>query len=507
MNFDLLTTPWLDARRASGRIERVSPADITSGSQDPFVDIVAPRPDLRAAGLEWLIGLLQTTMEPASEAQWRALYQTPPTRDALARAFEPASHAFDLRHPEHPFMQELGLSDAPDSAINLLFATPAGQTLRHNKDLFTKRRTAGALCTTCSALALFALQSMAQSGGRGHRTSLRGGGPLSTHVEGTTLWAAAWLNVLPRDAWLPDHPRSFDVRTFPWLAPASHEHERPPLTLGDVGVAHHYWGMPRRVLIEWSDDKASCSLCGSDAELVATGVRTRPNGFDYKGSWDHPLTPTYEKDADRLAVKGSRTGAGYRQWRGLVVNRSEDGRRPAPVVGHLWTRRAEGLRVDTGWRLSVQGMETEQATVTGWYEGEMTAIEIPGESERSAHEEHIEQLLAGAELARRYLYGALKEAAKPADPVPGDDAFWSATEPAFHKARLGRDRNAARIGWQEALVREAVGVFEALVPYADIADTNPAAIAHAQRGLERNLRSAKMRKALRIDEDVVQVNQ
>lgn len=501
MSYDLLHERWLDVRTRAGRHRRIAPHDIVGDADDPIVDLVAPRADLRIAGIHFLIGLLQTTAEPETERAWRSWYQHPPPPDALREAFASAGQSFDLQHDEHPFLQQKGLDGEEAPALQLLFATPSGQTLRHNKDLFTKRRDEGALCAPCAALAVYALQSMAPGGGKGHRTSIRGGGPLTTHVEGPDLWRTLWLNVLPREAWHPDLPRGTGPRCFPWLDPGALGSK--PVTLRDVDIGHHFWGMPRRIELRW-EDAGPCHVCGSNDGPFATTLRTKPYGNDYGGSWAHPLTPTYEKDDLHLAVKGGRLAAGYRHWRGLVLDRAEDGRRPAPVMTHLWTTRAHGLRQDTGWRMSVHGMETDQATIVGWYEGEMPQIDIPSEEARAEHESHVANLLAAADQARTYLYHALKAAAGSGKPVKGDEAFWAATEQDFHQARLAASQRAGRESWRQALAVRTLDVFRSLVPYADIAQTDPGAVARAQRVLERNLRGQKLRTLLRLEEPLLE---
>ncbi|WP_079952860.1 type I-E CRISPR-associated protein Cse1/CasA, partial [Salmonella enterica] len=70
------------------------------------------------------------------------------------------------------------------------------------------------------------LQLNAPSGGKGYRTGLRGGGPLTTLVElqeyqgerQTPLWRKLWLNVMPQDTVDLPLPDQCDAAVFPWLA-------------------------------------------------------------------------------------------------------------------------------------------------------------------------------------------------------------------------------------------------------------------------------------------------
>ena len=70
--------------------------------------------------------------------------------------------------------------------------------------LLVKRGGAPVLSRAAAAMALFTLQTYAPSGGAGHRTGFRGGGPLTTLAlpgpppgEPPTLWHLLWANVGP----------------------------------------------------------------------------------------------------------------------------------------------------------------------------------------------------------------------------------------------------------------------------------------------------------------------
>jgi CRISPR type I-E-associated protein CasA/Cse1 len=84
------------------------------------------------------------------------------------------------------------------------------------------------LSRTGAAIALHCLQTFAPAGGAGHRTSLRGGGPLTTLLAPGTdqngrpvsLWRTVWLNVLPVEGENEDPPPRLNLaRIFPWIAP------------------------------------------------------------------------------------------------------------------------------------------------------------------------------------------------------------------------------------------------------------------------------------------------
>lgn len=100
-------------------------------------------------------------------------------------------------------MQDLDLTKNDGERNNIdhiLMEMPGDQTLAKNTDHFLKQDTIKNICLPCCAMALFTLQTNAPARGRGHRTSLRGGGPLTTLIMGRTLWETIWLNVITRDS-------------------------------------------------------------------------------------------------------------------------------------------------------------------------------------------------------------------------------------------------------------------------------------------------------------------
>src|SRR5439155_14612486 len=121
------------------------------------------------------------------------------------------------------FLQDFDQLEGEELPVeSLLIEAPGANTIRLNKDLFIKRGQARVLSRGAAAIALYTLQQFAPSGGAGHRTSLRGGGPLVTlalpdggAVSRPTLWQRLWLNT-PADLRLDVADKA---RAFPWLAP------------------------------------------------------------------------------------------------------------------------------------------------------------------------------------------------------------------------------------------------------------------------------------------------
>jgi CRISPR system Cascade subunit CasA len=274
---NLIFDAWIPIRRKSGEEARIAPWEVTTHyDDDPVVTLVAPRPDFNGALIQFLIGLLQTTCGPDSPRTWREWRRDPPTSEDLCAKFQPVAYAFELDKDGPRFMQDRklrleGVRDAtPISA--LLIDMPGENTIQRNTDHFIKRGGIEKLCSICTAISLFTLQTNAPLGGQGHRTGLRGGGPLTTLIMGDTVWQTAWLNVLESSAFLAysGEPAKTDASYhFPWLAPTrtsergSTTERTTPL---DVHPDQLFWAMPRRIwlLNRTTTPSEHCDLCGTE---------------------------------------------------------------------------------------------------------------------------------------------------------------------------------------------------------------------------------------------------
>lgn len=468
MTFNLIREPWLPVRRRSGIVEHIPPWRITDRiAQDPIIGFAWPRPDFNGAAHELLIGLLSTASPPADEDAWADWWNHPPAPHLLEQRFTTISAAFNLDGVHARFMQDSdGLESAPHKEIALLLIdTPGAQTLRNNADLFVKRGEAPALARATAAMALFTLNAYAPSGGAGHRTSLRGGGPLTSliiaeHAEyGATLWGRIWPNVenLEQIAERAVNGTGSDnlLRTFPWMVPTrtSEKAGGKDTTPADVHPLQVYWGMPRRIRLHFQEGTDQrCGLTGMHDNVTVKHFKTKNYGTNYSEGFQHPLTPYYRqnsKSTTKLPEHPNPGGFSYRMWPRIVVSSKDTLREPAQAVRHWRHERYARVPHSVAARLAAFGYDMDNMKARAWMEGEMPLYQFDVET-RTWLEIFIRRATGGANTVARLLTGAVKSALydRPGD-ASGDfgfisERFFRDTEKEFYSALDAANRHVRK---------------------------------------------------------------
>lgn len=438
----------------------IRPAEIGSDiHRDPIVAFAWGRPDLDAASREFMIGLLATAFPaPGSHRKWKLWWDTPPDADRLDDAFAPFAGAFLLDGDGPRFMQDFdGLGDAEDSpAAGLLIDAPGANTVKENKDLFQKRGRVEFLSRAAAAIALYALQTFAPSGGAGHRTSLRGGGPMTTLAvppDEDALWRLLWLATPTEDeAFAPAHDER--DRVFPWLAPTFASDGKPPRLVAPSAnrapwtghVLQAFWGAPRRIRLVFAPNDAGtpCPLTGRVDDVIVTGFRTRPWGAAYDPAFQHPLSPYYfskGRPPSWLPVHPQPGGVPYSDWPALA-GLPDDMSRPAKMIIEAKTRLAniqDGARV-TECRLLACGYDMDNMKARGFVEAQMPLFVLPATTSEQCHA-HLHGLtrrhVEAADLAASALGIAVRNA------LAGERADSKASSFAARRERFFQDTQDA----------------------------------------------------------------
>ena len=528
---NLITEGWIIGVSSKEGRETISPMDITGN----WIDIAEPRPDFRGAIYQFLIGLLQLSMAPEDEDEWRELYQELPSRDDLAKAFSPYQNAFELEADGPAFMQDLlllntgGLKLNKNSVRSLLIDAGSRSNLH-----FNKHHEDFALCEICFAKALFTLQINSPAGGSGTRTSLRGGGPLTTlvvPVDGnpempSTLWQKLWLNVLPKEALndsYSDIKKIGDV--LPWMVATrtSDGSDGVETTPESVHPLQAYWSMPRRIRIDTSsiDGHGNCSICAAKGVRTIRHYLTRHGGTNYTGNWLHPLTP-YSLDPEGqkppISSKGRQAGKGYRDWLGLVLGNDDHQPDAARVVRYFTENRSRKER-RKGCRLWCFGYEMSNMDALCWHDSTLPIHEVDI-SRRATFIGRVKNVLDSADAMSNELHDQVKSAwfKKPRGPEPAVlDSFWEETEPLFYKAlnglsdlygsvsvQGGAKDEVAEAGkladvykaWLNGTRRVTLQLFDYWVLSAPIEEQDMRRVIEARANLGRSLNLAKKLKPL-----------
>jgi CRISPR system Cascade subunit CasA len=512
---NLVTARWLPVRRRSGRTDLICPVELADNiDEDPAIAFAWRRADLDLASAEFCIGLLATCCSGQAEEDWVEWWYEPPDSETLAARFAAIEDLMILDGDGPRFLQDFAELEGEEVPIaGLLIDSPGANAIKRNTDLFSRRGRVERLGRRAAAIALFLLQAHAPSGGAGHRTSLRGGGPLTTLLlpgeeaddPPFALWHRLWPNVVAPDG--AADPAADRRWVLPWLAPTRVSSGDAVTAPGkDADPLQVFWGQPRRVRLAFEANEAGlpCDLTGEVDPVIARFYRTRPHGVSYAG-WGrmHPLTPSYRTKPGEawLYVHPQPGRLAYSDYIGLVLGDPDTAsatRAPARAVEVAKTR-LEGLRLRAPARLQAAGYDMDNMKARGFVESEM-----PVHLVRGLHAETYAKLLRQLVAAAREAAGALAYAVRAAqagdearkgDPLTARDRFWAETEADFFMAaRLLADEMEAledpreamdrrRDTWRARLAGAATYIFDELVPMVEIELQHMERLVGARSGL------------------------
>lgn len=535
---NLINDDWLPVRRESGKEEKIAPWRITE-PEDPILALSAPRPDFNGALTQFLIGLLQTALMPKDENEWSKWLENPLSPEILKERFGEYAHAFETEGEKGAFMQDFdSLENGKEKPIFcLLIDSPGENTIKDNRDHFVKRDRAEKFCEACTITALFTLQVNAPSGGSGHRTSLRGGGPLTTLVVLDTesdwpderrLWRNLWLNVLDKDRFWGNHDQSknqfHDI--FPWLA-KTRTCKRGEITVpANASLLQMYWGMPRRIRIQQGClESGVCDLCGEKTPRLIENYKTKPHGVKYE-SWRHHLSPYYkDKKKKELLPRHPKEGdVSYQHWLDYIyTDKAERGGKPAAVVSRF---RPSAERWGDQFRLRAFGYECKPGQMKArCYYDKTFPLFMTAAGTREAFFKRVSAMTEASGLFAGYFSKAvqaacfLKRSEKRKKSVPAvkksdkrqefvlamKKIFYQKTEEDFFrliqelpdKIKAQEDRNTLR-KWHSILKTNALNLFDFQAERGDFVYGDPKRIVQAKRTLKENIYHKDIKELLQL---------
>lgn len=522
---NLVLDPWIPVRRRNGERLKIAPWQLTRDHEtNPIVALDAPRQDFGGALAQFLIGLLQVATTPGDRSgiEWLAWLEQPPETDQLKALMSRYADYFALAGDGPRFMQDFdSLDEEPKPISALLIDAPGAQTERLNADHFIKRGGVQGICADCAAAALFTLQTNAPAGGAGHRTSLRGGGPLTTLVvldptgsgQPATLWRDLWLNVLDEDQ-VASLSGNFKLTepdaSFPWLAPTRISSKGGSDTFPqDVHPLQMYWGMPRRIRLELNGlSEGECDLCGTQGLPLIRRYVTRNYGINYSGTWEHPLSPHYldSKSGMPMPAHAQPGGFSYRHWIAWTADGRD--RLRARVVERFENVLCDGEQL----RLWAFGFDMDNMKARAWYETTVPLYLLPPGEQRDEFIATVDRLIAAGVQVAGYLQGAVKEAwfKRPGD-ARGDlsylkQAFYERTAGgffsllrSFYQAALaGTDDKSGLESWLKILREEAERLFGEYAGGGATDEENLARLSRAQIDLRKRLWGSKLYDILHL---------
>ncbi len=559
---NLLNDRWIPAKRENGIECVIAPWEIGL-SDNPVVEITSPRPDFRGALYQFMIGLIQTAYVPEDDDEWKKRWENIPSCEELKMAFGKFAEAFELVNEDGPaFMQDFDIpkSSVKEDIYDLLIDSPGENTIKNNKDHFIKRDKVNGLCDSCAASALITLQTSASSGGAGHRTSMRGGGPLTTIVYPElvkkSIWNIIWINVLTLEEKFNRIPEdNFDNAIkliFPWLD-NTHDSEPPEETKEEkaerlnlkktlsnkeqsqlkrerelpkmifpnqVNELQQYWATPRRIRLFEKKEEGVCGCCGKTAKLWSS-YKTKNYGCQYSKTWVHSLSPYFRiKGEDGSisleSIKGKEGGFCYTDWLSLTIGSNED-EMAASVVISFYEHKIHLLNDIIQNNVWCFGFEMDKDKTRCWYDQIMPLINI--RAEKNIFIEEVQKLIIAAKYVPELLSEQIKFAWKAqwdekkkkliVRDFKGDisfirSAFWEETEMEFYKKteelRITLEGNQTTSPilkeWRTIIIEAANKLFDRFALQETDVPGNMKRIAEAAKKLDKDLNDNQSIKIL-----------
>ena len=519
----LLTDVWIPVRDRSGKRHWISPNELAGAD---WVAFDADRADFNGALAQFAIGLLSTHAPLGNARDWERWFTTPPDAGTLQSWWKGRVDYFTYDGKGARFMQDGALTAKADFSISgLLIDSPGENAVKNNSDHFVKRGRIAHLCPHCAVTALFTLQINAPAGGAGHRTGLRGGGPLTTLLAcqpAKSLWHDLWLNVIEppeREAHGGDVRKTAPHFTFPWLAAVDaiqpDQGQTSPIQTHPL---HIYWSTPRRIRLDFDQTvEGDCDICHRHHSRLLSRYATAPYGLNYKGPWDHVLSPYYQVKGEWLPLHPQPGGFGYRHWLPWLVGVADEkaAQRPARVVTHFRTSRRtrHAGPVPSLWAF---GYDMDNMKARCWYEARLPVYNLDDCSPVNVKrlQAVLQSWLAGAKDSAFALRNAVKAAwfavEARGDYSAVDAAFWAHTEAEFYDLlqrlidvmRMGTsDSELERLSqaWLKTLQRTNLALFDKVfVGAGEIDRSSPRRVAKAYEFLRATMFGDKLKQTLNL---------
>ncbi len=514
---NLIEDIWLPIVRKDGKREKIAICQLLDDySFNPVMKLEAPRPDLRNALYQLLIGIVQVVATPEDEEEWMDLYKDPYDSKSFLELILTYKECFEIDTNGPAFMQDYRLENPnPMSLAKLFLDSPSDNALKLNKDHFIKRDTIRAIDPYWAAVALYALQTFTAGMGAGHRVGLRGGGPLTTIIcldPSCTLWQNIWINILSAGdiQSLPgDIAKVQKENFFPWMRETKTSVNGEGLFAQECHPFHHYFGMPLRIRLLFEQGEGVCDVTGNKSICLVTGIESIPHGNNYSGVWLHPLTayrnPMNTKQSEPIPIKAQPTGVDYRYWGGLITSTDEETSSKNILVLRSSDYRREALK-ETKSIVWAAGFDTDKGKTRNWYESTMPLYPLDIQTTKKVSEFVKGLIDNSSELCKELLFAIKSAWFNSPKKAKGDmsfieTSFWKDTESSFYdlidtlvnNIDDNSVKNRLIDHWGLLLQREASRLFEENVLAQQEDGLNMRRIVSARRKLDTSIRKIEKR--------------
>jgi len=356
---NLLTDPWIPVRpQAKASAQKLTLRQLLC--EDGKWELCLPRDDMEMAALQLLICLTQTLATPENLGELKQRIIKPLAEQEFEDGCQLYKDWFQLDHPQYPFMQVRGVKATEPTPMDKLLAGVTGAT---NSCFVNQPGLGDALCSACTAIALFNQAMNVPGFGGGFKASLRGSAPVTTLAQGEHLRQTVWLNVLTCegiDLLLPWH-RQTQSQKPTWIEPIKSE----TFAAQSIGFLRGLFWQPAHLELTPVVTGGNCSCCGQRNTEVYRGFNKAKFNYTVTGVWPHPhgaRTLTLKKgEKEEKYVSFTTTAPSWTQLgrfvvRHTVVDSKIPGQEPAAVI-----RQAQNLRVRL--TLCIGGYRNNQASI------------------------------------------------------------------------------------------------------------------------------------------------
>ncbi|MGV3345022.1 type I-E CRISPR-associated protein Cse1/CasA [Enterobacteriaceae bacterium LUAb1] len=283
---NLLTDPWIPVRSVSGGVlQSISLQTLLCESEEYVLNLT--RDDMELAACQLLICIVQIIWPPENLIHLLQRLQHLLDTETFNAGVAIWQEAFDLAHPDYPFMQVRGVVASKLTAMDKLMAGLTGST---SCAFVNQADQARALCGGCCAIALFNQAGNAPGFGGGFKNGLRGATPISTLILKGCLRQTIWANVLTQNRLDRYYPgwRQQSVRSFTWQTPV--DNHRPVLARS-IGLVRGLFWQPAHIELSPPQGEGMCSSCGHHVMQRYDSFLKAKFSYILEGFWLHPHSP------------------------------------------------------------------------------------------------------------------------------------------------------------------------------------------------------------------------